>query len=153
MDADIYFRLRIGEPHIEPALSLAVDLRSTIALFEPGMEDAAAYWIPLQRRLTYQGFVLLPILGIGPFIFPRFFGLPSPHDFPDSLKPSAAWKKKASLAFSVGALIIVSFFVESAGWVRTAHALRFGTTAIYLLLEFPFRSAPKINNGLLKLAH
>jgi len=127
---------------------LCVLVGAIIALFEPGMEDAAAYWIPLQRRLTYQGFVLLPILGIGPFILPRFFGLPSPHDFPDALKPSAEWKKKAALAFGVGALIIVSFFVESAGWVRTAHALRFGITAIYLLLEFPFRSAPKMNNAL-----
>jgi len=56
-----------------------------IALFEPRMEEtAAAYWIPLQRRLAYQGFVLLPIPGIGPFILPRFFGLPSPHDFPEA---------------------------------------------------------------------
>jgi Uncharacterized protein involved in response to NO len=127
---------------------LCVLAGATIALFEPGMEDAAAYWIPLQRRLTYQGFVLLPILGIGPFILPRFYGLPSPHDFPDALKPSAEWKKKAALAFGVGGLIIVSFFVESAGWLRAAHALRFGITAIYLLLEFPFRSAPKMNNPL-----
>ena len=121
---------------------------AVIALFEPWMEEAGAYWIPLQRRLTYQGFVLLPILGIGPFILPRFFGLPSPHNFPEALKPSAVWKKKAALAFGVGALIIISFFVESAGRTRTANALRFGVTLIYLLLEFPFRSAPKITNAL-----
>ena len=119
-----------------------------IALFEPWMEEAGACWIPLQRRLTYQGFVLLPILGIGPFILPRFFGLPSPHDLPEAGNPSAIWKKKAGLAFSVGILIILSFFVESAGWVRTAYALRFGITVIYLLLEFPFRSAPKMKNAL-----
>ena len=58
------------------------------------------------------------------------------------------WKKKAAVAFSVGALIIISFFVESAGRTRTANALRFGVTLLYLLLEFPFRSAPKMNNAL-----
>jgi hypothetical protein len=112
------------------------------------MEDAAAYWIPLQRRLSYQGFVLLPILGIGPFILPRFFGLPNPHDFPETLKPSKTWKKKAALAAGVGALVIVSFFVESAGRIRLAYGLRFGATLVYLLLEFPFRLAPKMTNAL-----
>jgi len=119
-----------------------------IALFEPRMEDAAAYWIPLQRRLSYQGFVLLPILGIGPFILPRFFGLRNPHDFPEALKPSKTWKKKAALATSVGVLVIVSFFVESAGRIRLAYGLRFGATLIYLLLEFPFRLTPKMTNAL-----
>jgi len=119
-----------------------------IALFEPWMDETGAYWISLQRLLTYQGFVLLPILGIGPFILPRFFGLPSPHDLPEALQASGQWKKKAALAFSAGALVIVSFFLESAGRVRIAHGLRFGITLLYLYLEFPFRSAPKINNAL-----
>lgn len=127
---------------------LCVLTGAIIALFQPWMEEAGAYWIPLQRRLAYQGFVLLPILGIGPFILPRFFGLPSPHDFPEALVPSGAWMKKAALASSAGVLILFSFFVESAGWVRTAYVLRFGTTLLYLLLEFPFRLAPKINNAL-----
>ena len=127
---------------------LCVLTGAIIALFEPSMEEAGAYWIPLQQRLTYQGFVLLPILGIGPFILPRFFGLTSPHDFPEAVDPSRLWKKKAMLAFGVGVLIILSFFIESGGWVRTAYTLRFGITLIYLLLEFPFRFAPKMNNAL-----
>jgi len=119
-----------------------------IALFEPWMEDAAAYWIPSQRRFSYQGFVLLPILGIGPFILPRFFGLPNPHDFPETLKPSKIWKKKAALATGIGVLVILSFFVESAGRIRLAYGLRFGATLVYLMLEFPFRLAPKMTNAL-----
>jgi Uncharacterized protein involved in response to NO len=127
---------------------LCVLAGAIIALFQPWMEEAGAYWIPLQRRLAYQGFVLLPILGIGPFILPRFFGLPSPHDFPEALVPSGAWVKKAALASSAGVLILISFLVESAGWLRTAYVLRFGTTLLYLLIEFPFHLAPKINNAL-----
>jgi hypothetical protein len=111
------------------------------------MEDSAAYWIPLQRRLSYQAFVLLPILGIGPFILPRFFGLPSPHDFPEATTRSAAWKRKAALALGAGLLIMASFFVELDGWVRSAHAIRFATTLVYLFLEFPFRRAPNFNNA------
>src|SRR5690349_5251436 len=42
--------------------------------------DLDAFWVTLQRLLSYQGFVLLPILGIGPFILPRFFGMQSAHD-------------------------------------------------------------------------
>jgi uncharacterized protein involved in response to NO len=121
---------------------------AVIALFQPWMEEGVTYWIVLQRRLSYQGFVLLPILGIGPFILPRFFGLPSPHDFPETLKPSATWKRKALLALGSGILIIASFFVEMKGWLRTAHALRFGTTLVYLFVEFPFRLAPKLGSSL-----
>jgi hypothetical protein len=119
-----------------------------IALFEPRMEDSAPYWIPLQKRLSYQGFVLLPILGIGPFILPRFFGLPNPHDFPETLIPSGMWRRKAAIAASVGMVIIGSFFVESAGSTRLAHGLRFAATLVYLLIEFPFRLAPKMKSAL-----
>ncbi len=120
-----------------------------LAVLEPRMDEAAsAYWITLQRRLSYQAFVLLPILGIGPFLLPRFFGQPSRHDFAETLTPSAAWKKKAALALGTGVLIVASFFIESAGWLRTAHAIRFATTLTYLLIEFPFRRAPKLTNAL-----
>src|SRR5262249_3221695 len=95
-----------------------------IALFESRMEESGAFWITLQRRLSYQGFVLLPILGIGPFILPRFFGLPNRHDFAETLSPASAWKKKTGLAAAVGLLIIGSFFIESKGWLRTAHLTR-----------------------------
>jgi uncharacterized protein involved in response to NO len=127
---------------------LCVLAGGVIALFEPSMEDAAAYWVPLQKRLSYQGFVLLPILGIGPFILPRFFGLPNPHDFPETLAPTSTWKKKAAFAAMIGMVIIASFFVESAGRTRLAHSLRFSATLIYLLVEFPFRLAPKMTNAL-----
>jgi uncharacterized protein involved in response to NO len=127
---------------------LCVLTGAVIALFQPWMEEGGAYWILLQRRLSYQGFVLLPILGIGPFILPRFFGLQSAHDFAETLNPSPAWKRKAILALCSGVLIVASFFVESEGWIRIAHGIRFGTTLVYLLIEFPFRLAPKFGSSL-----
>jgi hypothetical protein len=102
-------------------------------------------WIALQRLLSYQGFVLLPILGIGPFLLPRFLGMPSRHDLPDSRSLSTIWKRKAALAVSAGALVIASFVLESRGLYRTAYTLRFLTTAGYLLCEMPFGRVPRSN--------
>jgi uncharacterized protein involved in response to NO len=106
------------------------------------------FWIALERLLCYQAFVLLPILGIGPFLLPRFFGLPNPHDFPETLTPTAPWLRKAALAFTAGALILASFLIEAAGSFRTAYALRFATTLIYFLIEMPFHRAPGGSNAL-----
>lgn len=111
-------------------------------------EDLDPKWVALQRLLSYQGFILLPILGIGPFLLPRFFGLPSTHNFPEALVPPATWRRKAALALATGILIIGSFFLEIEGWFRTAHAIRFAVTVIYILLEFPFHKAPKVSTGL-----
>jgi len=106
------------------------------------------FWIMLQRLLSYQGFVLLPILGIGPFLLPRFFGMPSPHDFPEALAPGANWWRKALIALAAGSAILISFFLEASGWLRLAHAMRFGTTFVYLLREMPFHRAPNASNAL-----
>jgi len=127
---------------------LCVSAGTLLAVFPPAQDEAGAYWIRLQRLLCYQGFVLLPILGIGPFILPRFFGLLSPHDFPESKAPPGAWKKKAGLALGAGGLIVASFFLEVEGWPRAGHAVRFATTLAYLALEFPFHRAPKFSNAL-----
>ncbi len=127
---------------------LCVFAGTLLAVFQPGQDETGAYWVNLERLLCYQGFVLLPILGVGPFILPRFFGLPSPHDFPESVAPAAAWRKKATLALGAGGLIVASFFIEVEGWFRTAYAVRFATTLAYLALEFPFHRAPKLSNAL-----
>ena len=100
----------------------------------------------LEKLFTYQGFVLLPILGIGPFILPRFFGLQSPHDFPESLAPSRNWVKKAALAVTAGLAIIGTFFIEAKGEYRIAYAVRFVVTLGYMLLEMPLKRGPSETN-------
>ena len=127
---------------------LSVFAGTVLAVIQPWSDELDYRWVTLQRLLSYQGFVLLPILGIGPFILPRFFGLPSPHDFPEALAPPTAWKKKAVLALCAGVLIEASFLLEARGWFRAGHAIRFTTTLAYLVLEFPFHRAPKASNAL-----
>jgi hypothetical protein len=110
--------------------------------------DLPLFWVNLQRLLAYQGFVLLPILGVGGFILPRFFGLPSRQDFPESLRPSPGWTRKAGTALAAGAVILGSFVVEAAGWHRTGHALRAGAALAFLLLEMPLHHALHRRNAL-----
>ena len=100
------------------------------------------WWVLLQRLLSYQGFVLLPILGIGPFLLPRFLGTVSTHALPESRVPSRVWKQKACLAAGAGALVITSFILEARGYHRPAHALRLVVTVAYLLVELPLGGVP-----------
>jgi uncharacterized protein involved in response to NO len=123
-------------------------LGAVLAVLQPWLGEEGAYWVALQSRLSYQAFVLLPILGIGPFILPRFFGLTSAHAFHETLVPSSVWKRKAFLALASGLLIVASFFIELSGFLRAGHLLRFATILFYLLIEFPFRQAPRLTNTL-----
>ena len=100
------------------------------------------FWVYFQRLLSSQGFLLLPILGIGPFILPRFFGLPSSHNFPESLKAPPGWTGKALVALATGLLVLGSLAIEAAGWFRLGHALRFFAVLGYWAIEMPFRAAP-----------
>lgn len=113
-----------------------------------GLRETEPFWINLQKLLSTQGFVLLPILGIGPFILPRFFGMPSTHDFPESKKPPVSWTRKALVASAVGLVVIFSFVLEARGDHRAGHAVRFAAALFYLVLEFPFGRAPKASSAL-----
>jgi len=106
------------------------------------------FWINLQRLLSSQGFVLLPILGIGPFLLPRFFGLESAHDFPEMTRPSAECLRKAAFALVIGLIVIGTFVWEAKGEFRWSHGLRFAACLVYLGLEFPFAKAPKFGSAL-----
>lgn len=115
------------------ALNLAVGL---------GLE-----WLPappalyaLGKLLFYQAFVLLPILGIAPFFFPRFGGLPNAQAaFPDARRPARAWLGNAAFAASCGALLIASFVLEAFGWPRMGGLGRFAVATFFALRQIPLR--------------
>lgn len=114
---------------------------AVIGVIEHYQPELDSYWVLMRRLLLYQAFILLPILGIGPFLLPRFFGLESSHSLPAMRTPNLAWGRKAGLALAAGLIIVASLFLEASGWHRLAHLVRFGTTLVYLWLEFPFRHA------------
>ncbi|EEF63084.1 NnrS family protein [Pedosphaera parvula] len=120
----------------------------TILALVANYKEIDPSWTSLQRLLSSQGFVLLPILGIGPFLLPRFFGMQSAHDFPESRNPSGSWLKKSGMAFATGALIIITFLFEVKGWLHTSYAIRAAVVLGYMLLEMPFHRAPDRRNAL-----
>ncbi len=126
-------------------LSFLCAIVGTVLAIAQSFRDFGMFWVTLQRLLSYQGFVLFPILGIGPFILPRLFGLQSEHDSPEARMPSANWWQKAALALATGVLILGSFFLEATGWYRAAYSVRFGAALGYIWMEMPFRRAPRTN--------
>lgn len=97
----------------------------------------------LARLLTTQGFVLLPILGVGPFILPRFFGLPNRHDFPESKSPVPAWRRRMILAGTAGSIVVATFLIEALFSVRAGLWIRCAVCAAYLMNELPvYRPVP-----------
>lgn len=127
---------------------------AVLAIIASYSEDPPARPL-LQHLLSYQGFVLFPILGVGAFVLPRFFGLPNLHDFPEAKKPGAGWMARAWPALTVGALILLSFWLEADGSYRFGSALRFVASAAYVAFELPLFRRSNIKNAfslVLKLA-
>jgi uncharacterized protein involved in response to NO len=89
----------------------------------------------LQHLLSFQGFVLLPIMGVGAFILPRFFGVDSAHALPESRAFTPAWRHKALIAGAAGGAILLSFALEAWGWLRVGSSLRFIAAGLYFLKE------------------
>ncbi|MCC5835036.1 MAG: NnrS family protein [Opitutales bacterium] len=115
----------------------------------PGNYQPTVY--TLARLLLYQGYILLPIMGIGAFLLPRFFGLPSRQNFAESLKVTPEWKLRARFAASCGGLVIISFVLEAVGYFHLAHGLRALGVALYFFHEVPVHQA-KFSKGSLALA-
>jgi uncharacterized protein involved in response to NO len=111
-------------------------------------DELAFFWITLPKLLVYQGFILLPILGVGGFLLPRFFGYQSRHDFPESIVPPPGWKREAFEALLAGMIILLSFVMEAAGWYRAGPAVRLLATLGYLLRVLPLFRAAKSRNAL-----
>jgi uncharacterized protein involved in response to NO len=110
---------------------------TVLALLQDRLEDRF-FWLYLRPLLQFQGFILLPILGVGGFILPRFFGLASRQEFPESRTPPPGWKREAWLALGAGAAVLASFGLEAGGHPRSGSALRFVVSATYLYAQVPF---------------
>jgi len=82
------------------------------------------------QRLLYQAFILLPLLGIGGYIFPMILGTTNYQAQLNGNKITKAWKAKALESVVLGALLILTYWIEvqsappdqakSMAWVRLA---------------------------------
>ncbi|MFA7342696.1 MAG: NnrS family protein [Terrimicrobiaceae bacterium] len=97
--------------------------------------------VPFAKLLLYQGFLLLPIMGIGAFLLPRFFGLPNRQSFPESPTLPPGWKARAAFAAMCGVAVVASFAIEAAGFQRWGCGLRAGALLLYFFREVPVHRA------------
>lgn len=93
------------------------------------------------RSLAWQAYLLLPVLGIGAFLLPRFFGLQSKQAFPELMMPNAEWRRRALFAGCCGMFIIGGFLLNALGWQYLGHIIPAIAIAIYLYQEVPLHRA------------
>jgi uncharacterized protein involved in response to NO len=99
----------------------------------------------LARLCLFQGFLLLPLLGIGPYLLPRFFGAGSSHSFDEALRPPAAWWRKAFASSAAGLGILGSFVLEAWGFAAAGQISRAVLVLAWFALETPvFRRAAQV---------
>ena len=120
----------------------------TLAETDPPQLSGAV--VQAGRLLLNQGYLLLPIMGIGAFLLPRFFGLESRQSFPESRKLPPGWTRRAKFAAICGMAIIASFFVEASGQIRMGCGLRAFVALVYFFREVPVHRA-RFSGGVLAL--
>jgi uncharacterized protein involved in response to NO len=122
------------------ALGLASALAGAAVLIisQAGPSLLPVWWQAAARLLLFQGFVLMPIMGIGAFLLPRFFGQPSRQTFPESRMIPPGWKPRALFALACGLAVIASFVLEARGETRWGMALRAAAVLVFFVREIPF---------------
>jgi uncharacterized protein involved in response to NO len=96
----------------------------------------------------FQGFLLLPLMGIGPYMLPRFLGQSSSHSFDDSPRPPAGWWPRVGSAVFWGLHIVASFALEVYGYPVLGQVLRAVVIGVWFALETPlFRPAKTPSTG------
>ncbi|MDF1813407.1 MAG: NnrS family protein [Verrucomicrobiales bacterium] len=87
--------------------------------------------INFSRLILWQGMLLLPLMGVGSYLFARFFQEPGK-------KPVAATPKNRAVGVWLGAILVVaSFAVEASGQIRLGSGVRFVAIVVWVLLASP----------------
>ncbi len=115
------------------SFGLAVS-QATPALIPPWLTSFA-------RLLLNQGFLLLPAMGVGAFLLPRFFGLPNRQSFPESIVLPPGWIRRAGFAALCGVVVLASFAMEVAGFASEGLGVRVAAFVVYFFREVPIHRA------------
>lgn len=102
-----------------------------------GLADPPMILLTLSRLLLYQGFILFPVMGVGAFLLPRFFGMKTRQSFPTSRELPPGWGKACLFATACGLIVLAGFLVEAAGLARLGWCLRAAGFVGFFLREMP----------------
>ena len=127
-------------------LALAGFLGASVAAGFLGWSHTPSAETALCARLfLFQGFLLLPVMGIGPYLLPRFFGVNSGHSFDESPMPPQGWTRVAVRSLAAGLLIIVSFALEVIEHALAGQLLRAAVVLIWFSMETPLLRRGKLS--------
>jgi uncharacterized protein involved in response to NO len=118
-------------------LGLVTGLAGTVllAVFENEVYSAE-YRIGV--ALLEQGFLLLPILGVAPFLLVHLLNLPR-ADQPESRKLPLAWIQRAAFAAIIALIVDATFIAEVFDFTVVASCVRLGAVLLYLAVRMPWR--------------
>ena len=115
-------------------MGLVAGITGTLMLLIGRIAVLSEFQRALAHLLLYEAFILGPIIGIGGFLFPRFFTAQ-----PDTER-SPTWNQRAVRAFIVGLAILGTYLAQASGWTFIAPVVRALIVATYFLSQCaPFR--------------
>jgi uncharacterized protein involved in response to NO len=97
-----------------------------------------AFWLPSElptwlflftKIFLWQGLLLLPLLGVGSYLFPRFFRVPGKQPSPVPHQSTGVWLAAIMVVGSIG--------IEAAGWIKIGNLLRFAAIVGWAILAVP----------------
>ncbi|MFV1996108.1 MAG: NnrS family protein, partial [Verrucomicrobiales bacterium] len=125
-------------------LGIASAMAGTVLLLSASAEPLSFFAYRLATLLLYHGFVLLPVMGVGAFFFPRLLGVPGRENPQDGRWPGAAWQRRAGIGLAVGLAVLATFFLEAAGSIVASRLVRAAVVGLYLGTSVPwFRKSLK----------
>ena len=98
---------------------------ATLFAWSAGLGEYSVQVSLLLRLFAYQGFLLLPILGVGSYLFARFFQVAgAPPAFGNG-------RHRGLFVWGAAGLILVSFFIEAYLSARWGNMIRFGAMMLW----------------------
>lgn len=126
-------RLNPGRSMPPPGFSLAF-----LTVLSGAIIGVSWFWAPqlnpfylqFSKLVAYQGLLLLPILGVGSYLFVRFFSIGAPQ-------ASVSKARRAAGVWIPALVVMVSCALEASGWVRLGNLLRGGAMGLWMVLAVP----------------
>lgn len=130
-----FFRKDLPPPgFVLAGMGLMAGITGTIMLLIGRIDVPSDFQRALAPLLLYEAFILGPIVGIGGFLFPRFFA-----DKPGT-EQRWSWKQRALFAFFAGLAILGTYLAQASGWAASAPVARAIIVTTYLMSQcMPFR--------------
>lgn len=130
--------LRLGRGRELPPPGFSLAFSSVVLASAIGLTWAAAPTsLPpkvflFTKLIAYQGLLLLPLMGIGSYLFARVFVKPGE-------RPSTTSPRKRNLGVWLGAIaVLLSFIAEVNLGVRCGNLVRFAAFSLWAFITIPF---------------